>query len=214
MAAIVDLKSFQKFLTLCAGRIGQLLNIAELAEVAAVDQKTIHRWLSILEASYVIFLLKPFYKNFNKRLTKSPKLYFFDTGLVAYLLGIKNKADYSASPFRGNLFENFIVADFYKQYCNLGERPSLYFWRDQNGRVEIDCIVDKITEMVPLEIKASETISTRFFDSLKQFNEFSKTSPEHNYVIYAGDQKQIRRLGSILNWKTSGALIKKILTKK
>lgn len=207
LSHVMNLHSFQLFLKLCAGRTGQQLNSAELATTTGIDQKTVHRWLSILESSYIIFLLQPFYNNFNKRLTKAPKLYFYDTGIAAYLLGIKKNEDLALSPFRGSLFENLIIADLLKQNYNKGELPNIYYWRDQNGRIEIDCVIDKATTMVPLEIKSSETISPSFFDNLKQFNEIAQISSENNIIVYAGSTKQSRSAGTIINWERAGSLL-------
>lgn len=211
VSAVTNLTTFQLFLKLCAGRIGQALNIAELATVTGIDQATANRWLSILEASYIIFLLRPFYKNFNKRLTKTPKLYFYDTGIASYLLGIKKTEDLTVSSFRGSLFENLIIADLIKQSYNMGELPSLYYWRDQNGRIEIDCLIDKISTLIPIEIKSSETISHNFFDNLKQFDSIAEIEPTNNFLIYAGESKQKRSSGNILSWKDAGEFLKNTL---
>lgn len=210
ISAVANLSTFQLFLKLCAGRVGQALNISDLSTVTGIDQATAKRWLSILEASYIIFLLQPYYKNYNKRLTKTPKLYFYDTGLASYLLNLKSKEELSASSFRGSLFENLLISDFYKQYYNLAELPNLYYWRDQNGRIEVDCIVDKVSTAIPIEIKASETISANFFNNLKEFNAITNTSPEKNYLAYAGNQNQTRSSGNIIGWPNYKNLISKI----
>lgn len=201
-----NLRTFQKFMALCAGRIGQLLNVEDIATNCGIDRSTVNQWLSVLEASYIIFLFKPHFNNFNKRLTKTPKLYFYDTGLACALLGIKTSKDLKLSPFRGPLFECFIIADLYKQYHNNGSEPLLYFWRDQNGRTEVDCVVDLGIRQVPIEIKSGESIDGEYFVSLSRWNEISKTNPENNFVIYGGEQNQKRTTGRIVSWRQSGTL--------
>lgn len=205
---IVNLRQFQTFLQLCAGRIGNELNIADLATNCGIDQSTVKKWLSVLEASYILFLLPSYYKNFNKRLVKKPKIFFYDTGIASYLLGIKNQNDFFTSPFKGPLFENFIIADLYKQYFNSGERPPLYFWRDQNGRIEADCIVDKVSEIVPIEIKSSETFHMNFFRGLEKLSEISEQSKKNNFVVYAGDQNWDTKNGKLISWKNFDEFLK------
>src|SRR5207244_6827586 len=122
-----------KFMQLCASRVGQLLNISDLAMNCSVNQKTIERWLSILEASYILYLMAPYHENYTKRVIKTPKLFFYDTGLACSLLGIKTVEELALSTWKGHLFESFIISDFYKQFYNAGTQPSLYFWRDKNG---------------------------------------------------------------------------------
>jgi predicted AAA+ superfamily ATPase len=205
---VENLLTFQKFMRLCAGRVGQLLNIEDLATNCAIDRRTAQKWLSVLEASYIIFLLKPHHTNFNKRLTKSPKLFFYDTGIACSMLSIRSAQDLALSSFRGHLFENMIIADLHKQYFNLGIEPPLYFWRDQNGRMEVDCIVDLGIKLIAIEIKSGHTINTEFFEPLKRWQELSGSSPEQDYIIYAGDQKQMRSVGHIIGWQQSATIIK------
>jgi len=207
---VENLKTFQKFIQLCAGRVGQLLNIADIATNCGICYKTVERWLSVLEANYIIFFLQPHVNNFKKRITKTPKLYFYDTGLACSLLGIRTAHDIALSPFRGPLFECFIIADLYKQYYNSGLEPHLYFWRDQNGRVEIDCLIDLGIKLIPIEIKSGETINNSFFDGLGRWNELAETGQENNYVIYAGDSSQNRTAAHVIDWKSTGTLIEKI----
>jgi predicted AAA+ superfamily ATPase len=206
----VDLLVFRKFMQLCAGRTGQLLNIADIAANCGVNQKVINQWLAVLEASYIIFLLKPYFNNFNKRIVKAPKLYFYDTGVACSLLEIRNENDLSKSSFRGSLFENLIISDLHKQYYNAGSRPPLYFWRDTNDRVEVDCLIDKGIKLLALEVKSGETISNSFFDALEKWNEIADTSKEDNYLIYAGPLVQRRTPAQIIGWKKVGNLVEKI----
>lgn len=211
---VENLKTFQTFIQLCAGRVGQLLNVSDIATNCGVSQKTIEQWLSILEASYIIFFLRPHFNNFKKRITKTPKLYFYDTGLACSLLGIRDYHDLTLSPFRGSLFECFIIADLYKQYYNQGLDPHLYFWRDQNGRLEVDCLVDLGIKLVPIEIKSGETIMSSFFDGLANWNELTETGPENNYIIYGGSSEQNRTAGHVVSWHNTGTLIEKIENSK
>ncbi len=207
---VENISTFQRFMKLCAGRIGQLLNIEDIAMNCGISRKTANQWLSILETSYIIFLLKPHFNNFNKRMTKSPKLYFYDTGLACSFLGLKSTEELSASAFRGHLFENFIIADFYKQYYNLGLEAPLYFWRDQNGRVEVDCIIDSGTKLTPIEIKSAETVVADFFNGIAHWCEFAGTNPEDAFIVYAGSMVQKRKGGSVVPWRNAGELVNKI----
>lgn len=209
-----DMFTFYRFLKLCAERVGELLNIADIATQVGVDQRLIKQWLSVLEASYIIFLLQPHHNNFNKRLIKTPKLYFYDTGIACSLLGIQSVQTLALSPFRGHLFECLMISDIYKQYFNLGYRPSAYFWRDQNGRIEVDCIIDRAGKLIPIELKSGETIASSFFDSLIAWDEISGTSPEENYIIYGGTLHQNRSKGTVLPWKQADQLIESLYSKK
>ena len=211
LAHVGDLALFQKFMQLCAARAGQQLNISDLASSLGLDQKKIKQWISVLETSYILFLLKPHFQNFNKRLSKTPKLYFYDTGLACSLLNIKTTNNLSLSPYRGSLFENLIISDFYKQHYNLGlSSPPLYFWRDQNGRIEVDCILDRGDVLIPIEIKSSETISPAFFSSLSQWREMAHCNPELTTVIYGGNTNQTRKAGKILGWQSATRLIENL----
>lgn len=205
-----ELNTFTKFLALCAGRIGQLLNLSDIAMHCGISAPTAKSWLSILEASYLVFRLQPYFVNFNKRITKTPKLYFYDTGLACNLLRITSEQALAMSSFRGSIFENLIVTDLYKQFYNRGRRPSLYFWRDKNGLIEVDCLVEKALKLVPIEIKSSETISPTFFKGITKWNEISQTDPTDNYIVYAGKDTQNRTNGHIIGWKKSGILMAKI----
>lgn len=207
---VENLLLFQKFMQLCAARVGQLLNISDLAMQCGISQKVVHQWLSILEASYIIFLLKPYFNNFTKRLTKTPKLYFYDTGLVCSLLNLRAADTLILNPFRGPLFENLIIADLYKQFFNLGFKPSLYFWRDQNGRIEVDGLIDLGNRLVPLEIKSGETISNDFFTGVKNWSALANINPENAYIIYGGDSHQSRSNGTVISWRNASTLIAKL----
>jgi predicted AAA+ superfamily ATPase len=192
LATIKDLNLFERFIRLCAGRTGQLLNLSSLANDTGISHTTSRNWLSLLEASYVIFLLQPYYQNIPKRLVKSPKLYFYDVGLAAYLLGIENSRHVSRDPLRGNLFENMVVAEAMKFRLNRGRRSNLYFYRDAKGN-EVDLLMLDGPDILPIEIKSGMTISRDYFKGL---NNFSKTFKGHIHrgggVVYAGDQTQER----------------------
>lgn len=203
----VDLLVFRKFMQLCAGRVGQLLNVADIAAQCGVEQKIITQWLAVLESSYIIFLLRPYFNNFNKRVVKTPKLYFYDTGVACSLLEMRSDKDLWQSPFRGHLFENLVIADLYKQYYNAGMRPPLYFWRDSNDRVEVDCIIDKGIKLIALEIKSGETIASAFFDSLRKWNEISSSDAHDNYLVYGGELNQTRTAGHIVGWEDVGTIV-------
>ena len=189
---VTDLYTFERFLRLCAGRIGQLLNMNSLAVETGVDNKTIGAWLSVLEASFVVFRLQPYHKNYNKRIVKMPKLYFYDTGVASALLGIENPAQLALHPFRGGLFENMIIVDFLKSRYNKGKPNNLYFWRDSLG-TEIDLLVEKANSLLPIEIKSGQTITDDYFKSMSAWLRIS--GMEKGWVIYAGDEKQVRSNG-------------------
>ncbi len=208
---VENLSTFKKFMKLCAGRVGQLLNITDIATNCGITQRTAQHWISILEASYIIFLLQPHHSNFNKRITKTPKLYFYDTGVVCSLLGIKHTDELVLSPFRGHLFECFIIADLFKQCFNLGTNAPLYFWRDKNGTIEVDCLVDRGGNLTPIEIKSGQTIVADFFQSLKKWNELANADPINSYIIYAGEGVQKRSMGVVVGWQHAGNIITKIL---
>ncbi|HRY83637.1 MAG TPA: ATP-binding protein [Candidatus Cloacimonadota bacterium] len=165
---IKNLREFSRFVSLCAHRTGQLLNLSSLALDCAVDTKTISSWISILEASYLIYLLKPHYNNLNKRLIKAPKLYFLDVGLASYLMGIRAQSDAEHHPLRGELFETMVVGELIKYYLNRGIVPPLSFFRDSRGH-EIDIIISRGNEVVPIEIKSGSTINPAYFSNLNYF---------------------------------------------
>lgn len=198
---IQDLSLFQNFLALCAGRIGQLLNISSLANDCGVSVNTARAWLSLLEASFIIFLAQPHFKNFSKRLIKAPKIYFYDTGLACSLLRITSPEQVLTHYLRGGLFESFILAEMHKYFCNRGMRPPLYFWRDKAGH-EVDVIVEYANRLVPVEIKAGRTIDSAYFDELRYWNGLAGTDGSENIVIYGGDDNQVRAAGRVVSWRS------------
>jgi len=197
---IKDLSLFKRFLRLCAARNAQLINYTELATSCGITQKTLSSWLSVLEASYIIYFLKPHFKNFNKRLVKSSKLYFYDSGLCARLLGIQNIDQLSIHPFRGQLFEGFIITEFIKEYYNIKQEPDIYFWRNNKGK-EIDLIIEKNNQLIPIEIKSGQTITTSFFNNLKYFSKIAGQHILHSGLIYGGQETFIRNQFHITSWQ-------------
>ncbi len=189
MLNVHDLATFQKFIQLLAGRVGQLLNQNNLANELGLSNKTIESWISVLEASFIVFRLQPYHKNFNKRLIKTPKLYFYDTGLASYLLGIRKVSDIQIHFAQGALFENLVINEFLKDGLNNGERLQYYFWRDSSQR-EIDLIIDKGLERNAYEIKMSQTVKQDFLKTLHYYKELD-TQANLN-LIYGGDADQER----------------------
>jgi uncharacterized protein len=206
-----NMSTFRRFVQLCAGRIGQLCNVNALAAETGISAPTAKEWLSILEASYIVFLLEPHANNFNKRLVKSPKLYFFDVGLACSLLRIDSPQVLNVSPFRGALFECMIMADLYKQYCNKGLRPAAYFWRDAGQAHEVDGILDHGIVLYPFEIKSGTEIASDSFKGLDYWNELSKNDPKNSYLIYAGEERQIRKKGNVIGWKDASHLVEDVV---
>lgn len=209
VTTIKELTTFKLFLQLCAGRIGQLLNVQSLANDCGVSFRTITHWLSLLQASYIIILVEPYYKNFSKRLVKTPKLYFYDTGLACSLLGLESASQVRSHYLRGGLVESLIMSDIYKQFYNTARSPHVYFWRDNHGH-EIDCIIERGELIFPIEIKAGKTINNDYFTSLTSWNELAKNDPAQSLVVYGGSEDSKRRAGNVFSWKTAGEIIKKI----
>lgn len=182
---IENLHLFDIFLKTIASFSGQLINYASIANAVGISQPTVKRWMSLLETSGVVFLLSPYYKNIKKRLIKTPKLYFIDTGLLCFLLSIRQPKELLGHPLYGNIFETFVISDLYKRISHIGTIPPLYFFRDRTGN-EIDCILDLGTKRTPIEIKASKTYHNEFTTSIKKFNLLSTT--DSGLVLYAGDK--------------------------
>ena len=196
---ISNLQVFDRFLRLCAGRSGQLLNMSNLALETGVDIKTIGSWLGILESSFILFRLPPHYKNFNKRIVKMPKLYFYDIGIACSLLGIHTTEQLMCHPLAGSLFENFVISEFLKKNFNKGTNSSFYFWRDNTGH-EVDLIIEDAGKLFPVEIKSGRTITPEYFSGLYFWQKI--TGSNEGRIIYAGDSEQNRTDGiQITNWK-------------
>jgi predicted AAA+ superfamily ATPase len=182
---IRNLNAFERFMTLLAGRVGQVVNLSSLSGETGVSSTTLGEWLSILESSFIVFRLHPYFANIGKRVTKSPKLYFSEVGLAAYLLGIENPAHVTRDPLRGGLFENMVIADLLKTKLNQGKDPGLYYLRDDKG-FEIDLIVKHGRSLLPIEIKSSMTFNSDFIKSLRIFCEREKMA-KSPALIYAGE---------------------------
>ena len=196
---IKDLSLFQKFLRLCAARTGQLLNYSNLSNATGIDIRTVRSWISVLEASYIIFLLKPHHKNFSKKLVKSPKLYFYDSGLLCWLLQLR-KEDVSFSPYRGNIFESMLISEYVKHNKNKRLGMDFYFWRNNKG-VEIDLVFEKKGLLFPVEIKSGQTLQNQFFKNLQLYQKYSGHLHGRSLLIYGGDENQNRTLCQVRSWK-------------
>ncbi len=194
---IENLSQFNFFLKMLAARVGQLVNLASIGNDCGLAQNTIKSWLSILESSFIIKLLYPHFKNFNKRLVKTPKIYFLDTGLLCRLLGVTNHEEIATHTLRGGIFESLIFSEMEKNYSNKGEKSQLFFWRDKNGH-EIDFLIDNGQTKL-IEVKSSATINSDYFKGINYYHkiggDFSKS-----FLIYSGEEKQYREKATILPW--------------
>lgn len=199
MRNIGDLSKFIRFLKLCAGRIGQLLNLSSLANECGISVTAASAWISILEASYICYLLKPDHNNYAKRLVKTPKLYFYDTGLACSLLDIRNAEQVTTHFLRGGLFENLVINEFIKKAYNKGEEPNLTFWRDSTGN-EIDLLYTEGNKQFAFEIKSGATYSSDFFKGISKWAQLSGAKPEQCFAIYNGDRNMTTSQGKVINW--------------
>lgn len=202
---IGDLSAFQRFVKLCAGRVGQLLNLSSIANELGINYKTVGSWLSILEASFIVFLLRPHHRNFNKRVVKQPKLYFYDTGLLCALLELRSADQLSAHYLRGNIFESFVVSEYMKMRHHAGLRPNAFFWRDNTGH-EIDLLLEDGPQLRAVEIKSGETLNDAFFNGLQYYRKIAELSPDCCYLIYGGAKDYSRKHGQVLGWRGIEAL--------
>lgn len=194
---IKDLSLFKKFIMLCAGRVGQLLNKDSLARDIGISAKTVEEWLSVLEASFIIFRLPPYFENIGKRLIKSPKLYFYDVGLVCFLLGIENTKHVITHPLRGNIFENMQVVEAIKWRFNQGKQHRFYFYRDAKDN-EIDLIFSYGGKLYPIEIKSGQTFQDEFLKGIRSVK--NNIQLERPIVIYGGSEKQARTEFDLIPW--------------
>lgn len=196
---IKNLNLFSTFLKVCAGRIGQLFNASDVGNEIGVDHKTIQSWLSILEASFVLFRLHPWHVNFNKRVVKTPKLYFYDTGLACYLLGIREAEELNVHFSKGALFENYVITEYIKNRGNKGDNAPAYFWRDNTGN-EIDLLADLGGHIKLMEIKAGKTIKDDFFKSLTFFEKIQSGYHLSKCIVYGGENYRRQYETQILPW--------------
>lgn len=195
-----DLSTFRHFLEICAGRIGQLVNFSEIGNQLGISYQTVKNWLSVLETSFIAYTLRPYHKNFNKRIVKSPKLYFYDTGLACTLLNLRSVEDLNRHFAKGSLFENFVINEILKNQLNSNVQPKNYFW-NAAGAHEVDLLLDQGGRLLPIEIKSGRTINSQFFDGLKYFQSLSGASPEESYLIYGGEEVQKRSIAKVMSWK-------------
>lgn len=202
-----DLSTFQRFVKMCAARTGQMLNLSSLATDCGITHNTAASWISVLEASYLIHLLRPHYRNFNKRLIKAPKLYFLDVGLAAWLLGIQTREQMLFHAQRGPLFETFVVTEFLKSRFNQGEPSNLYYWRDSKG-LEIDLILETGEQLDAVEIKSGQTIVPDFFDALKRWGKLTGQTDLPARLIYGGDKALTIENISVVPWKDLSLIFK------
>ena len=200
---ITDLVAFQTFLRLAAGRTGQLLNASALGADVGITHNTARAWLSVLETSYLALRLPPYFANIGKRLVKTPKLHFYDSGLVCYLLGISEPAQLRQHPLRGAIFESWVISEIIKARANQGLPAQLFFYRDRRG-LEVDAVVDRATELIAVEIKSGQTVADDFFTALQAFAEVigARKSPPKvtRVVVYGGDRPQRRSTASVVPW--------------
>lgn len=197
---VQNLSLFQRFLKMCAARCGQLLNMSSLANDCGVSHKTIGAWLSVLDAGYVVFLLQPHHQNFGKRLVKTPKLYFHDTGLAAYLMGIRDPAHLSIHAARGALFENFVISELLKRRYNQGLASNLYFWRNNTGE-EVDVVIEQGEKLMPVEIKSGQTFTSDFLTGLNKWTRYAGDKALPAQLVYGGDENMLRKGVSVHSWQ-------------
>ena len=206
LAAVHDLRLFERFVRLCAGRTGQLLNLSSLANDAGISQPTARAWIDLLQTSFIVYLLPPWFVNSGKRLIKSPKLYFYDTGLVAWLLGLRSADQVQRDPLLGALFENFVVMEALKDRFNQGENGPLYFYRDSEGN-ELDLLMPVGRQFHGIEIKAGATVNPDYFKGLKRFSQHHPDVLCGGCVIFGGDKSQARSLWPVHSWMKLGSKI-------
>lgn len=201
LAAVQDLQRFERFVRLCAGRVGQVLNLVSLGNDAGVSHATARAWIDLLQTSYVIHLLPPWFTNTNKRLTKSPKLFFFDVGLASWRLGIRSKDQLKRDPLYGALFENFVVMEAMKDRLNRGDSAEMYFYRDSDG-LEVDLLLPLGRQVHAIEIKAGQTVASDYFRGLKRFAQNFPEVLAGGGLVYGGDTGQARTTWPVYSWKS------------
>lgn len=200
ISAVKDLSLFSNFLHLCAGHTGQIVNFSTFSNNLGVDVKTVKAWMSILETSFIIYLQQPYYKNFNKRVIKAPRLFFYDAGLACNLLGIHTKNDLFSHYSRGGLFESFILSELHKYIFNNKLNGKIYFFRDSNGN-EIDALVEIAGKLTVIEIKSGKTIIQDFFKNFGYFDKLFSEIKTNNFLVYGGTDFQQRTEVTVVGWK-------------
>jgi predicted AAA+ superfamily ATPase len=195
---IDNMAQFDRFLRLTASRAGQLTNFSSLGSDLGVSTPTAQTWFSVLQASYITFTLNPHFNNFGKRITKASKIYFFDTGLLCYLLRIQSSDQLHLHPLAGAIFENWVIAEYYKHYLSQGKEAPIYFWRDQHGH-EIDLILDKSSFLFPIEIKLSQTFQSEFVENIFWFNKLQVQ--DQGQLVYGGNKSFNYQNLDVTSWK-------------
>lgn len=196
-----DLSDFQRFVRLCAGRTGQLLNLSSLASDCGITHNTARSWISILETSYIVFLLQPHHQNFNKRIIKTPKLYFYDTGLAAWLLAIQDPVQLNAHSLRGALFETFVISESLKARFNRGlPGQNLYFWRDRSGN-EVDLLIERGERLRPVEIKSGQTLNSDYFKGLRKWLDLAGSQAVDPALVYGGKEILVHAGIQVVPWR-------------
>ena len=203
---IGNLRNFSRFLTACAGFTGQTINLKSLSAAADISRDTVKSWLSVLETSYVIYQISPYFRNFKKRLVKSPKLYFRDTGLACYLLGITSAEMLNTYYQKGAIFENMVFNEVEKAYYNAGTRAQLFFWRDHSQR-EVDMLINRGITVDPVEIKSGSTFKTDFYKQVDWFTEISDVPTGRQTVVYGGDEEWITDQRRLISWRNADKLL-------
>ena len=191
---IKDLVQFERFMKILAGRVGKEIVLDQIGGEVGISSHTVKEWISILEASFIIFRLQPYFENFGKRVIKSPKLYFYDVGLASYLLDIESINQLARDPLRGSLVENLVVLEIMKAKCNLGKDPHIYYYRDVQKH-EVDLILKEGHLLIPIEIKSSKTFHEDFLKQIHFFQKLTVDRSPRGYLIYAGDFEQ--KMGSV-----------------
>jgi predicted AAA+ superfamily ATPase len=209
MVNVRDLSTFQRFVRMCAARTGQLLNLSGLAIDCGITHNTAASWLSVLEASFILHRLEPYHVNFGKRLVKTLKLYFYDSGLAAWLLGIQSAEQLAVHPQRGPLFETWVVAELLKARFDRALGSNLYFWRDRSGR-EVDLLIEQGAKLVPVEVKSGQTVAHDFFQGIDDWRRISGQTDSEAWLVFGGDREQERGRLHVLPWRQIGKLAAKV----
>lgn len=204
-----DLNKFQRFVRICAAHTGQLVNLSGLANDSGINHMTAKAWLSVLEASYLVTLVSPHFNNFNKRLVKSSKLYFLDTGLAARLLGLQTADQLTTHPQRGALFESWVVSELLKARFSHALSSNLYFWRDHTGN-EIDILIEQKNRLLPIEVKSGQTVTSDFLKGLNYWLDLAGDSADEAWLVYGGSQSQTRKNVKVIGWQNIAELVARI----
>jgi len=198
---VKNMNQFRLLLRLCAGRVGSIINCSSIGNDVGLSHNTVKEWISVLEASYIVFRLPPHFRNFSKRLIKSPKIYFWDTGLLCWLLGIRSAEQLATHALRGAIFENYVIAELSKYDYSNGETPPFYYWRDQSG-LEVDLLIEREGKLMPIEIKSGQTIVSDFFKGLSRWLDLAGDDAINPTLIYGGVGKQQRNGISVYGWRS------------